>query len=63
MYVCICNAVTEREIARAIERGAHTLAQLTETLGVGTGCGKCLDAAASFLASHPPPAAVAEPPA
>ena len=63
MYVCICHAVTEREIARAIERGARTLEQLADTLGVGTGCGKCRDTAAGFLASHPPPAAVAEPPA
>ena len=61
MYVCICNAVTEREIARAIEQGARTLEQLAESLGVGTGCGKCRDTAAAYLAHHAEPQAGAGP--
>jgi bacterioferritin-associated ferredoxin len=41
MYVCICNAVTEREIQSAVEDGAHSLDCLRDELGVATSCGTC----------------------
>jgi len=41
MYVCVCHAVTQREIDRAIDEGAVTLDQLRDRLHVGTGCGCC----------------------
>ena len=50
MYVCVCNAVTEGDIAEAIKDGVHTMAQLEETLLVATCCGKCRDAAIDCLA-------------
>ena len=50
MYVCVCNAVTERQIRQAISRGAATAAQLRETLGVATGCGSCQDCLGDYLA-------------
>ena len=40
MYVCICNAVTESDIADAVKHGVRTMAQLEETLLVSTCCGK-----------------------
>jgi bacterioferritin-associated ferredoxin len=42
MYVCICKAVSERRIARAVAEGATTLKDLREATGLGTGCGKCV---------------------
>ena len=41
MYVCVCNAVTTRQISATIAEGAHTFADLRDQLGVGTCCGKC----------------------
>jgi bacterioferritin-associated ferredoxin len=41
MYVCICNAVSDKDINREIEAGARTLEQLREKLNVATGCGHC----------------------
>jgi bacterioferritin-associated ferredoxin len=41
MYVCNCNAITEREINRAIEMGCDTFARLRDELGVATCCGRC----------------------
>lgn len=41
MYVCVCNAVTTRQISATIAGGAHTFADLRDQLGVGTCCGKC----------------------
>jgi bacterioferritin-associated ferredoxin len=42
MYVCVCKAVTEREIAEAIEEGACTTADITAACrGAGGDCGSC----------------------
>ena len=41
MYVCICHAVTDREIRSCIEDGASSMRELRQQLCVGTGCGKC----------------------
>jgi bacterioferritin-associated ferredoxin len=55
MYVCICNAVTEREIAHVVqEEGVMRLEQLQECLLVGTCCGKCRDKADECLQKYRP---------
>jgi bacterioferritin-associated ferredoxin len=41
MYVCICHAVTDRDIRACIERGAGTMRELRAELKVGMQCGKC----------------------
>ena len=41
MYVCICHAVTDREIQYAVRDGVLTFEQLRQQLGVSTGCGRC----------------------
>jgi bacterioferritin-associated ferredoxin len=41
MYVCVCNAVTNRQISTTIASGAHTFKALRDQLGVATCCGKC----------------------
>ena len=40
MYICLCNAITERDIRACAEDGACTLRDLECCLGVGTCCGK-----------------------
>lgn len=49
MYVCICNAVTEREIRQCAELGACSLKDLEQCLGLGTNCGKCRASAEALL--------------
>ena len=41
MYVCVCKAVTDRQITSAINNGVCTRRQLFECFGVGGDCGKC----------------------
>lgn len=41
MYVCVCNAVTERQIRKAMDEGVRTLRELRQTLGVAADCGRC----------------------
>jgi bacterioferritin-associated ferredoxin len=50
MYVCLCNAITDRDIVRAAEEGARTSEDLVHRLGVGLGCGSCTSCARSILA-------------
>ena len=43
MYVCVCNAVSDRDIIEAIRDGAENLEHIQERLGASTGCGTCRD--------------------
>lgn len=49
MYVCVCNAVTERQIHQAVQDGAKTVKHLKETLGVAAECGSCASCARACL--------------
>ncbi|UOP04268.1 (2Fe-2S)-binding protein [Conchiformibius kuhniae] len=49
MYVCICNAVTDRQIQDTVAAGAASLNDLQDRLGVASCCGCCADLAVSFL--------------
>ncbi len=49
MYVCICNAVTESDIKKAVKDGANCLHHLETKLGVSNQCGSCRCEASSCL--------------
>ncbi|HEX5122396.1 MAG TPA: (2Fe-2S)-binding protein [Rhodanobacteraceae bacterium] len=49
MYVCICNAVTERTIREAAASGVSTLAELSRRTGCSDCCGTCGDLAQQIL--------------
>lgn len=49
MIVCVCNAVSDRTIRRAVAEGHDTFDALQLELGVGTCCGKCVASACEVL--------------
>jgi bacterioferritin-associated ferredoxin len=49
MYICLCNAITDRQIVQAAESGARSTEDLASGLGVGAGCGRCVSCAKSIL--------------
>ena len=49
MYVCICNAITDRQIREAAEAGASDLWELQAQLGVASNCGSCKETASEIL--------------
>ena len=49
MYVCLCKAVTDRQIRDMINGGACSYAEVRKTLGVATQCGKCGQQAKSIV--------------
>lgn len=52
MYVCICAAVSDRQIKQAVRDGAGSLDELAACLGVGAGCGCCREMAAEILSTE-----------
>ena len=49
MYVCICNAITEKQIRHAADAGVRDLWQLQAELGVASNCGSCKEHASEIL--------------
>lgn len=49
MYVCVCQAITERQIHEAARDGARTLKDLRRDLGVTVECGRCATCATDCL--------------
>jgi len=52
MYVCICNAITDKQIRQAARAGVRDLWGLQAELGVATGCGSCKEMASEILAEY-----------
>lgn len=50
MYVCSCNAVTDRDIRREAADGVTSFAELQERTGCGDCCGCCRQEARALLA-------------
>jgi bacterioferritin-associated ferredoxin len=49
LYICICNAITERQVRECAQAGTRSVDELTVKLGVGAGCGRCRECAAELL--------------
>jgi bacterioferritin-associated ferredoxin len=49
MYICVCNAVTETDIKKAVKNGVNCMQHLETKLGVSNQCGSCLCDASNCL--------------
>ena len=52
MYVCVCNAITDKQIRKAAEAGVRDLWALQAELGVASNCGSCKEVASEILAEY-----------
>jgi bacterioferritin-associated ferredoxin len=64
MYVCVCNAITDRDVRIQAQRDAGTVAAIYRSLGKKPKCGKCAPLVCQLLRqvvelSQPPAAAAA----
>ena len=50
--VCTCMGVMYSDICDAIQKGANTFQELSDQLGVGTGCNSCVAEIESILKSQ-----------
>jgi bacterioferritin-associated ferredoxin len=49
MYVCVCHAISDRQIREAVDRGADTLYKVQCQLPVASCCGRCEDTARQLI--------------
>jgi bacterioferritin-associated ferredoxin len=52
VYICVCNAVTDREIRACADLGVVTLEDLRNHIGVASCCGRCARTAEQVLHEH-----------
>ena len=43
MYVCICHAVTDKQVETAVDSGADSVERVAEMTSAGTSCATCHD--------------------
>jgi bacterioferritin-associated ferredoxin len=49
MYVCVCNAVSDSAIRKAVENGVSSFRDLSFETGCGTQCGSCVPHARAVM--------------
>jgi bacterioferritin-associated ferredoxin len=49
VYVCLCLALTDRDVSQAIQQGAGTFRAVAARCGAGTVCGGCRPAIGALL--------------
>src|SRR5262249_54079603 len=52
VYVCICRAITDRQIREVVDRGAGTLCEVQAHLPVASCCGRCEESARDVIEAH-----------
>lgn len=43
MIICVCKRVNSAQVKQALEEGVTEVSELSERLGLGTGCGRCVE--------------------
>ena len=51
MYVCVCHAISDRQIREVVNRGAGSLDEVQAHLPVASCCGSCEESAREVIAS------------
>ena len=52
MYVCICKAITDKQLEEA-RNSSKSIKDVCKTLGLGSECGSCLQEAIQFIQKSP----------
>ncbi len=52
MYICLCQAVTDKTIEEAINNGTSSVQELMNELNIATQCGCCLNEVARLVQNY-----------
>jgi bacterioferritin-associated ferredoxin len=52
MYVCICRAVTDKQVKATIQAGATTVEEVARACGAGGDCGGCQGMIDEMIEDH-----------
>jgi bacterioferritin-associated ferredoxin len=53
MIICVCKRVNSAQVKEALDDGVTQISELSERLGLGTGCGRCVEFTKKMLMSQP----------
>ena len=54
MIICVCKRVNSSQVKQALEQGVTDVAELSEQLGLGTGCGRCVEFTKQMILKEKP---------
>ena len=49
MIICVCKRVNSAQIEAAMDEGVTDVGELSQRLGLGTGCGRCVEFAQQMI--------------
>lgn len=49
MIICVCKRVNSAQVEAAMDRGVTDVDELSRQLGLGTGCGRCVEFAQQMI--------------
>lgn len=49
MYICVCHAITDRQIREIVEQGATSLIEVQQRLPIASCCGRCESTACDVI--------------
>lgn len=52
MYICVCNAVNDRQVKQALADGKQNLRELRLHLGFRSSCGRCTTFLQDLISQH-----------
>lgn len=52
MFVCVCKAVSQAEVEKAIDDGASTVEEVTRSCRAGGDCGACHQTIEDLIEDH-----------
>ena len=52
MFVCVCNAITERAVDYALDQGPCRVSEVYSRLGCRAQCGKCVPTVRAMMQQH-----------
>ncbi len=61
MIVCLCHAVSDREVREHVQGGCRTVGQVGRACGAGTDCGQCVGVLRRMVREGAPAAGGGEP--
>jgi len=50
--VCLCNFVSEKEVNKALQKGAKSIRDIEDLTGASSSCGRCKTALQEMLHTH-----------
>lgn len=52
MYICLCHAISDRQIREVVDQGADSLFEVQLRLPVASCCGRCEESAREVIETH-----------